>query len=96
MFSLETPTLVTKTRRATRDPISPGPWGRSLPPSRKPLGLPMGPAFDEPMQGRSQRKDEDSTGELRCQAAAQNALCNQAPMQGGQRFVHSREPGVRT
>jgi hypothetical protein len=52
--------------------------------------------FDEPMQGQLQRKGEDSISELRCQAATRNALYSPVPIHCDQRFMHSREPRVKT
>jgi hypothetical protein len=97
MSSQETPTPVATARWATEGtPYSPVYGAKACLPPETLLDSTRVQSFDEPMQGRLQRKDVDSIGELRCQTATQNALCNQAPMHYGQRFVHSREPRVRT
>jgi hypothetical protein len=97
MFSLEAPTPVMTTGRATRGPRTP--WSMGLKPTFPPETLLESPRVqpsDGSMQERLQRKGVDSISELRCQATTRNAHCNQAPMHYGQQFMHSREPRVRT
>jgi hypothetical protein len=59
------------------------------------MGFPRVQSFDESMQEQLRREDVDFIDESRWQAAIRNARYNQALRRYHQRFVHSRELGVR-
>jgi hypothetical protein len=80
MFSPKAPTPVTIARRTTGGtPYSLVYGAEAFLPPKTLLDSPRVQPFDGSMQERLQRKDVDSIDELRCQAATQNARCNQAP-----------------
>jgi hypothetical protein len=59
------------------------------------MGSPWAQSFDESMQEQLRREGTDSTDDRRWRAAIRNAQYNQVLRRYYQRFVHSREPGIR-
>ena len=87
---------MTTTSRATGETLSLLVYGAEacLPPETL-MGSPRVQYFDESMQEQLRREYVDLIDERRWQAMIRNARYNQALRRYHQRFVHSRELGVR-